>query len=322
MPETSFPYAGGQGVTDAAYERLMSRVTGNGRIDLDVAGNSLTSPIVYADSTGRQFKVRANTAYLVRGFRWESGAEGIVKALDANTSGNPRLDLVVLRLERSTFTVRLVVIKGTPAAVPTLPALTQQAVSGSSSRYEVAIASVRVAHNTGVNAPSIASGDVSVYETWLGEPPAIGHSFARPAPKPGAIWTEYDTGRSFVGFSSKWYMYAEDGARYNFAANGSWDPDRFYCNVQRRNGTTWFNGIIFRKTGLADAVAGADIPICTLYDAVRPEANTYLNATVTGGGSCDLFIEASTGAVRLADHPGLKAGQSVRWGGVSWPSKI
>lgn len=321
MAEFSAPYTGGQGVTDAVYERLMAHVTGNGRIDLDRAGNSLTSPIVYADSTGRQFKVRANVGYLVRGFRWESGDEGIVRALDANTSGNPRLDLVVLRLDRSNYTVRLVVLKGTPAAVPTLPALTQQTTQTSSTRFEVPLASIRVAHNVAVNAPSIASGDVNAYEIWNAEPPQIGHSFARPAPKPGGIWTEYDTGRSFVGLSSKWYLYAEDGAQYNFTANGSWDPDRFYCNVRRRNGTTFFNGTIFRKSGLGDIGAGVDVAICTLYEAVRPSQNTYIPATTSGGAVANLYIEASTGAVRVADHTGLKVGTSVRWGGASWPSK-
>ncbi len=319
MTETSFPYAGGQGMTDANYELLMSKVTGDGRIGLDVAGNSLTAVIIYADGTGRRFKVRANTSYLVRGFRWESGDEGIVKSLDANTSGNPRLDLVVLRLDRSDFTVRVVVLKGTPAAVPTLPAVTQQATT--TGRYEIPLASIRVAHNTGVNLPNITSADISSYESWLGSPPLIGHSSARPAVKPGGIWTEYDTARSFIGLQTKWHLYAEDSPPFKFNANSSWDPERFSAYVQRRNGTTHFQAIIYRKAGLPVAGDGLDIPILTLSEAQRPVLNTYGTGAQGGRKVCLFYVESSTGKVTLIDHEELAAGGYVHLGPVSWPSK-
>ena len=319
MAETSFPYAGGQGVTDAAYEQLMSKVTGDGRIDLDVAGNSLTVPAIYADSTGRQFKVRANSAFIVRGFRWEAGADGIVRSLDANTSGNPRLDLVVLRLDRSNFTVRVQVLKGTPAAVPTLPAVTQQ--TGSTGRYEIPLASIRVAHNAGSNLPSIASGDVTAYENWLGAAQLIGHSFARPAVKPGGIWTEYDTNRSFVGLSNRWHLFAEDTPSYQFTANGSWDPARFYVYATRRNGWVMVQGIAYRKNGLADAAPGTDIPICTLPEAYRPDLGQYGDGSQSGNLPIRVFASNTDGAITLFDHEVLKAGQFVHFGPLTWPIK-
>jgi hypothetical protein len=316
MPETSFPYANGQGVTDAAYERLMARVTANGRIDLDVTGNTLTTtPIVYADSTGRRFKVRANTAYLVRGFRWEAGDEGLIVSLNANSSGNPRLDLVVLRLDRTNFTVRLQVIQGTPAAVPTLPAVTQQTTT--TGRYEVPIASVRV--NNG--ATNIASGDVTSYEFWLAEPNVIGHSSTRPAVKPGSVWTEYDTGRGYLGLASKWHLFAEDASPYTFTANGSWDPDRFYCYATRRNGWVMFQAMIYRKNGLSDAQPGTDIPICTLPDSYRPALNQYGDGAMTGNAQVRIFVDRDDGKVTLFDHELLKAGMFVHFGPMTWPVK-
>jgi hypothetical protein len=118
VAETSFPVAGGAGVTDAAYERLMGPIMGAGRYGFSPSNATLTGPLIYADASGRQVKAYANQSAIIRGFRWESGSTPPTIALDANTSGNPRQDLIVLRLTRSTYTVRLAKINGTPASSP------------------------------------------------------------------------------------------------------------------------------------------------------------------------------------------------------------
>jgi hypothetical protein len=315
MAETSYPYAGGQGMTDAAYERLMANVTGNGRIDLDVPGNGLTSPIVYADSTGRQFKVRANTAYLLRGFRWESGTTGIIKALDPNTSGNPRLDLVALRLDRSNFTIRLVIIKGTPAAVPSLPSLTQSLDTSTSTKYEIPLASVRVASNAGSNLPSIASSDVTALEVWNAAPPQVGHSTAMASVKPGSFYTQYDTGKTYVGLSSKWYLAAEDGAEIKLTAqSGSWDKDKFYCYYRRRNGWVWLQMLIYRTHGLADLAAGTDITAVTLPQAALPALGSLYGEGIMGGNTPIRWqLNGVTGVLNILDHAVLKADNFIHF---------
>jgi hypothetical protein len=315
MAENSYPYAGGAGMTDAAYERLMSNVTNSGRIDLDVPGQGLTAPIVYADSTGRQFKVRANAAYLIRGFRWESGTTGIVKALDANTSGNPRLDLIALRLDRANYTVRLVVIKGTPAAVPSMPSLTQSVDTTTSTKYEIPLATVRVASNNNANQPSIASGDVTSLETWNAAPPQVGHSKAMSTVEPGSFFTQYDTGRTYAGFSSKWYLIGEDGPEIKLASqNGSWDPDRHYVYYRRRNGFVWVQVLVYRKNGLADLAAGQDITIVTLPAAALPNFGSLYGDGAMGGNTPIRWnLNGVTGVLQLLDHAVLKANNFVHF---------
>lgn len=322
MAENSYPYAGGQGMSDAVYERLMSKVTGNGRIDLDVPGQGLTNPIVYADSTGRQFKVRANAAYLIRGFRWESGAAGIVKALDANTSGNPRLDLIALRLDRSDYTVRLVVIKGVPAAVPSLPALTQSVDTSTSTRYEIPLASIRVASNNGSGQPSIASGDVTSMEIWNAMPPQVGHSRSMSTVHPGSFYTQYDTGRVYSGLSSKWYLVGEDGAETKVnAQNGSWDSERFYVYYRRRNGWVWLQVLIYRKSGLGDLPAGQDLAICTLPAAALPAFGSMYGEGAMGANSMiRWYLNGATGALSLVEHAALKAENYIHFS-VSYPAR-
>lgn len=315
MAETSYPYANGQGMTDAAYERLMSKVTGNGRIDIDVPGQGLTAPIVYADNTGRQFKVRANAAYLVRGFRWESGAAGIIRPLDANTSGNPRLDLIALRLDRSNFTVRLVVLKGVPAATPSAPALTQSVDTSTSTRYEVPLATVRVNSNNNSNQPSIGSGDVTSLEVWNAPPPQVGHSRAMSSVRPGSFYTQYDTGRVYSGLSSKWYLIGEDGPEVKIAGqNGSWDKDRFYVYYRRRNGYIFLQGLIYRTKGLGDLAAGQDIAICTLPSAALPAFGAMYGEGAMGGNTqVRWHLNGATGVLTLLDHAVIKAENYVQF---------
>lgn len=323
MAETSYPYAGGAGMTDAAYEKLMSKVTGNGRIDLDVPGNSLTTPIVYADSTGRQFKVRANAAYLVRGFRWESGSAGVVQALDANTSGNPRLDLVVLRLDRTNFTVRLAVLKGVPAAVPSLPTLTQSVDTTTGTRYEVPLASIRVASNASAGQPSIASGDVTSFEQWNALPAQVGHSNAMGAVRPGTIYTQYDTGKTYAGLSNQWHLIGEDGneIKLNTPATG-WDPARFYVYYRRRNGFVYFQALIYRTNGLADVAAGTDINVCTLPAAALPDFGlAYGEGAQSGNTPVRWSLNGSTGVLTIIDHAVIKANHFIHIGPVMWPAR-
>lgn len=323
MAETSYPFAGGQGMTDAAYERLMSKVTGNGRIDLDVPGNSLTTPIVYADSTGRQFKVRANASYLLRGFRWDSGTAGLVVSLDANTSGNPRLDMVVLRLDRANFTVRLAVLKGVPAAVPSLPTLTQSVDTTTSTRYEIPLASIRVASNNTAGLPSIGSGDVTAYEVWNAAPPQVGHSRAMGAVRPGSLFTQFDTGKTYAGLSNQWHLIGEDGSeiKLNTPATG-WDSARFYVYYRRRNGFVYFQALIYRTNGLPDLAAGTDIQVCTLPSAALPDLGlVYGEGAQAGNTPVRWALNGATGVLTILDHAVLKANGFIHIGPTMWPAR-
>lgn len=316
MPEASYPYTGGQGVTDAVYEQLMAEVTGNGRINLRAAGQSLSVPIVYADSSGRQAKVRANASYLIRGFRWDSN-EGQVRSLDPNTSGNPRLDLIVLRLDRASFTVRVEVLKGAPAATPTLPAVTQQL--GPTGRYEIPLASVRVAHN----ATNIISSDVTSYETWHAPPGMVGHSTQRPAVvEPGMIWTEYDTGRIFGGLASTWHLLGERSSYLRLSAASGWNSDLDYIFVQRANGLTSFWLLMYRAPGSADLAANVQSRLTTLPSYYAPVSDFYTDGVMQGMNSVRLKVEATTGYVTLLDHAAMKANHFVQAGPMTFPCKI
>lgn len=79
-------------------------------------------------------------AALVNGRFYETTAI-VTLAVAANASGNARIDTVILRLDFSLQTVRLVVKQGTPAASPVPPTMQQDAVY-----WEIPIADIAVAN--------------------------------------------------------------------------------------------------------------------------------------------------------------------------------
>jgi hypothetical protein len=115
-----------------------------------VVSGELNSLAAYADSTGMQVKVPTGRAW-IEGFYYENDAIKTL-AISAADPSNPRIDRVVVRLDRTANTITAAVKTGTPAATPSAPALTQ-----TSATWEIALAQVRV--NAGV--ASIAAGDVT-----------------------------------------------------------------------------------------------------------------------------------------------------------------
>lgn len=138
MAESSWPtVAGGRAIDDVQWERMAVGFMANGIFG--VAGDT---PVVYADSTGLQVKIRAQKSGNLRGHGWYSGTSEFTRAIGANASGSTRVDLVVLRLTRSSQEVSIVVKAGTPGAGP--PALTQDSIASGTGVYEIAIAQVTV----------------------------------------------------------------------------------------------------------------------------------------------------------------------------------
>lgn len=147
MTQTSFPWAstitGDASV--APYDHLeFSRFFGK-LIASDAAGfvvpqyaNNLT---VQASSPAAASVDVATGAAYIKGFFYENDALTTL-AIAANASGNPRIDRIILRIDFAAQTVRLVVLQGTAAATPALPALTQ--IYGTT--WEISLAYVWVAN--------------------------------------------------------------------------------------------------------------------------------------------------------------------------------
>ncbi len=139
MAERSWPYdAGNTAVLEREWQLMAREWLATG-----VIPNRLNRLAVTADGTTMSVTVASGLAW-VEGFFYENDAAAAQPIAAANAT-NPRIDRVVVRLDRTANTARLAVLTGTPATSPTPPALTQ-----TDALYELLLADVTVPATAGV----------------------------------------------------------------------------------------------------------------------------------------------------------------------------
>lgn len=147
MTKSAYPFANTPILTVAQWSAFARHWLGDG-----VLTNVLNELQVYADSTGMQVKVKSGAAH-IKGHYYESDAEETL-VISASDATNPRIDLVVLEVDwtKADNQMNTKVIKGTPAANPVIPSLTQ-----TTSIWQIPLAIVSV----GASVTTITSGNVS-----------------------------------------------------------------------------------------------------------------------------------------------------------------
>lgn len=125
MTITYYPFDAGPGssVTEAQWAKMMRAIAHTGVFRTGRAQVDLNLFAVYADSSGLQVKVPSGTAW-IEGFFVESTAEEVVM-IDTADATNPRIDTIILELDRTDNEIILTKKNGTPAASPVAPSLTQ-----------------------------------------------------------------------------------------------------------------------------------------------------------------------------------------------------
>lgn len=157
MAENAYPFDSGTGsvITENDWSNLASTWQDDGIIQGDYFGGTL---VVYTNVELN--KVHLNTgAAMLKGFRYENTQDLIIPFATGNVT-NPRIDRVVLRLDRNANTIRAVLIQGTPAVSPTLPALTNAFPI-----FEMPLAQIKVI----ANATTVASADITYDYSVVGK---------------------------------------------------------------------------------------------------------------------------------------------------------
>lgn len=132
MTESSYPFDNAD-VYEAQWSQMLRQAAiCNGYVPLH-----LNELLVYGDSTGMQVKVKTGSAWIMGHF-YMTDAE-LTKSIAASDPTNPRYDIVVARLDWTNNIISIAVVTGTPAASPSVPAVTQ-----SSSVWEIKLARVLV----------------------------------------------------------------------------------------------------------------------------------------------------------------------------------
>lgn len=103
-------------------------------------------------------------AALVQGLAYINTAM-VTFTIAANSSGNPRIDTVIVRADYALQTARLAVLQGTPAASPSPPSLTQNA----GVMWDIPLADIAVANGF----VSISNSNITPRHEWVNAPPAV-----------------------------------------------------------------------------------------------------------------------------------------------------
>ncbi len=160
MASTTWPDGSPKSVDDIEYEVLGSAWAGDG-----ILGTTADTAAVYADGTsGLAVKFRANKYGLVHGHGWASGASDITKSVTANLSGQPRIDLAVLGLDRTTWLVTEYIKAGVAGSTPSPPSLQRDSILSGTGKWEIPVARIAVASG----ATAIGASDVTPVATILG----------------------------------------------------------------------------------------------------------------------------------------------------------
>lgn len=210
MAELSYPSPdhNARAVTEAEYEQVAVGA-GSG-----LHATPLSNPVVVA-GPGLNVTIKAGFRANVRGFTWESGTVDFTKAIAANASGSSRSDWVVLRLDRNTWNVTVVILQGTPGSGT--PSYTQQV--GTTGVYEMPLATVTVASGAStvsVNIRSLFAGSV-IRPIRSDRDPG--------APALGEVRFRTDTGAWDGWNGDSWQTVYYDSGRLTLGAGySSWEP--------------------------------------------------------------------------------------------------
>ena len=313
MAQSSWPDpANDRVVTDGQYEQLSARFSDDG-----IYGTPADTQVVTA-GVGLSVTVRADVYGSVRGHGWTSGTTGDTLPVTANVSGATRIDRVVLRLDRSTWTVRAVVREGTPGAGA--PALAQS--TGDTGTYEIPVADVSILSGAG-------SVTVTRKELYVGSRLRSATSSTRnPAPILGEMVYEVDTGITRQWNGSSWRSVVEDSGPIvvNFAVS-AWEAT-VDSVLEVRNGSAMLRAGSFRRAaGTLASGAHSKLPVVIPSKYVHPDRDQYLLGYITGSEVCRMQIYSKNssetqrrGELWLIHHPTLSTNDYVlpmsglRWG--------
>jgi len=294
-------------VTDIEHEKLAARFSDDG-----IYGSPADAAVVSAGA-GLSVNIRADVYGSLRGHAWTSGPDGDTIALSANVSGATRIDRIVLRLDRSDWTVRAVAKSGTPGGgVPTLVQST-----GDTGVYEIALAEARVL-------PGASTVTVTRKELYVGTRTRMCTSSTRnPVPDMGEINFEWDTGRSVQWTGSSWHVLSDDSGEINVNSPLSAWTNNIDCILQRRNGSVHCRfGSMTRAAGNLSSGVESRLPVMIPSAYRHPTRDQYGLAMVSGEIARFIIYSANSdrpGQVWLTNKPTILTGQFLLpMSGISW----
>ena len=191
----------------------------------------LTSAVVAkpadADATGLQLKIKDGTSGLIEGTAFYVDGEEVVDGVAANNSGQPRIDLLVMRLTRPGYTIAPAIIQGVAAANPVAPSPVRQKTPGSGV-FDLPLAEYDVLSG----ATTITAGQARNRTWWISGGGYVGTSGVRPPAEANAVFQETDTGRIMIGTAAGAWRRLAQNSGFVTVTNipGGWGVGQFSSN--------------------------------------------------------------------------------------------
>ncbi|MCX4606997.1 hypothetical protein [Streptomyces mirabilis] len=301
------PAHNARAVTDTEYEKIAARFSGDG-----VYGEPGDTAVVVA-GIGLSVDVRSGVYASVRGHAWTSGTSTVNLPVTANSSGSTRVDRVVLRLDRSAWTVRAVVKPGTPGGGA--PAITQDA--GDTGVYEIPLATVTLV--SGASTVTVDRGELYV---GVRIRPCTSTS-RNPAPVPGEMCFETNTGRARVWTGDSWVGLFDDSGVIGVNSPLSAWTISAESVLQKRNGAVHLRLGSFQRAGGTVPDGGARLPVLIPAAYRHPTRDQYGICYVTGIRIARITVYAANsdkpGQVWMTQYPTIAKGDYVLpASGMSW----
>ncbi|ODA69506.1 hypothetical protein [Streptomyces sp. AVP053U2] len=310
MAESSWPSPehNARAVTDVEHEILAERWSDNG-----VYGTPTDTAVVSA-GTGLSVNIRPGVEASVRGHAWQSGESTVTVALSGNIAPWTRIDWVVLRLDRSDWTVRAAIRSGTPGSGA--PSLVQD--TGDTGTYEIPLA--RATIQSGASSVTVTRA-----ELYVGARTRPCTSTTRnPHPVPGETCFETNTGRLMVWTGASWKaVYDESGVININAPTVAWE-NQVDCVIEARNGSAHLRlGSMRRAAGPLAADIESRLPVIIPSEYRHATRDQYGLAYCTGVEIARYIVysraSSRAGQVWLVNKPRIETNDVVLpASGLSW----
>lgn len=309
MAEESYPSPdhNDRNVTDLEYERLAARFSDDG-----VYGDPRDDDVV-TPGTGLSVNIRPDVAASVRGHGWYSGSTTSSVPLSANLSSQPRIDWIVLRLNRADWTVKAAAVEGAPGAGA--PALTQQ--TGDAGVYEIPLAQARILGGA-------SSVTVERAELYVGARCRPCKSTTRnPHPRLGEQCLETDTGRTMQWDGTSWQVLRSYTDAFSVDSPLSAWAVSIESTLEERSGTVTLRlGSWQRKSGTLGWETEARLPVLIPAAYRHKYRAQYASGYTSGTNAARITVFAANtdrpGQVWLTQKTDIAKSDYVWGSNISW----
>ncbi|MFG3154220.1 hypothetical protein ACGF7W_19500 [Streptomyces sp. NPDC048219] len=280
--------------------------------DDGVHGSPKDDAVVSA-GTGLTVRIRQDVYGSMRGHAWYSGADVDTIPLTSNISSQTRIDRIVLRLDRSDWTVRAALVTGTPGAGA--PALTLD--TGNTGVYEAPLARVQVL--AGASAVSVTREELYIGTRCR----PCTSSTRNPTPRLGELAFETDTGTMRIWTGQAWRAVFDDSGEVVVNSQLSAWTIAADSVLEKRNGNVHLRLGDFVRASAAALTGPVRLPVLIPAAYVHPTRGQYGLAYISGAGIGRFEVYArntnKAGQVWLNQYAAISKGDHVMpESGISW----